>query len=98
MNKLKLVEPSSAAPIEALKGNRISSFTPNWERPPLGMKTLFSKRPKIKLSPGSMRCGIRGQLEIRLHSKVEENPVSPREILLAKRSHFKSIFEAGLRR
>ena len=94
---MKLVESANAAPIESSEDSGISSLTPNWARPPLGMKFLSSKYRKIKLRPGDLRREIRGRLEIRLHSKVEENPVSPCELLLAKRSHFMNIFEAGVR-
>ena len=98
MKEIELLEASVAAPMESKKEGGAISISATWERPPLGMKALSSRRGRIKLRLGVERCGIRGRMEIRLHSRLEESPITPREMLLAKRSHFKNIFEANLGR
>ena len=97
LHEVACLETSDIGAIESTLDGGVFSISANWERPQLGMRALPVKHRRIKLRPGDRRCGIRGRLDIRLHSKIEENPVKPREMLLAKRSHFKNIFEAGLR-
>lgn len=95
---MKRSETDVMVMMEYIKEEKRQAIVGDWARPSFGLSALSSARPRIKLCREDKRCGIRGQLEIRLRTEIDEDPLMSREYQFGMRQNFKAVFEAGLRR